>query len=317
MLQTSARLLKLLSLLEMRRDWAGDELAGRLEVTTRTVRRDVDKLRELGYPVHATTGTAGGYRLGAGASMPPLLLDDEEAVAIAVGLGAVVSAGVGGMEETSVRALAKLEQVLPPKLRKRVGAFRSHSVGINFEGETVDAAVLTLLANACRDHDRLRFEYRAHDGTETYRITEPHRLARAGRRWYLLAWDVDKADWRIFRVDRITPVTPTGPRYTPRELPDPDVSAYIGRKVTIGAYQTIVRATLHCPADVARQKIPERYGSVTPIDDESCMLESRADNVHGSAYYLASFGWDFEVHEPQELKDMLAAMAERLGRAAG
>ncbi|MEV0648020.1 YafY family protein [Phytomonospora sp. NPDC050363] len=317
MLQTSARLLKLLSLLEMRRDWAGDELAGRLEVTTRTVRRDVDKLRELGYPVHATTGTAGGYRLGAGASMPPLLLDDEEAVAIAVGLGAAVSAGVSGMEETSVRALAKLEQILPPKLRKRVGAFRSHTVGISFEGQTVDASVLTLLANSCRDHDRLRFEYRAHDGTESYRITEPHRLARAGSRWYLLAWDIDRVDWRIFRVDRITPVTPTGPRFTPRELPDPDVSAYIARKVTVGAYQRKVVATLHVSADEARQRIPERYATITPVDENSCTMESRADNLDGSAYYLAAFGWDFEVHEPPELRDRLRAMAERLGRAAG
>ena len=317
MLQTSARLLKLLSLLEMRRDWAGEELASRLDVTTRTVRRDVDKLRELGYPVHATTGTAGGYRLGAGASMPPLLLDDEEAVAIAVGLGAAVTAGVAGMEETSVRALAKLEQVLPPKLRGRVAAFRSHTVPVPMEGETVNASILTLLANACRDHDRLRFEYRAHDGTESYRITEPHRLARAGRRWYLLAWDIDRDDWRIFRVDRISPVTPTGPRFTPRDLPDDDVSGYIGRKVSTGAYRLTMRVTLGVPAEQARERIPERYGDVTEIDGGHCMLVSKVDNLDGAAMWLAGFGADFEVHEPVELRDRLSLMAERLRRAAG
>ncbi|GLZ81122.1 DNA-binding transcriptional regulator [Actinorhabdospora filicis] len=317
MLQTSARLLKLLSLLEMRRDWSGDELAGRLDVTTRTVRRDVDKLRELGYPVHAMTGTAGGYRLGAGASMPPLLLDDDEAVAVAVGLGTAVSAGVSGMEETSVRALAKLEQILPPKLRTRVSGFRSHTVPVHIEGETVDPGTLTLLANACRDHDRLRFDYVSHDGTSTYRITEPHRLARAGRRWYLLAWDVDKQDWRLFRVDRIEPVTPTGPRFKPRDLPDDDMSAYIGRKVALGAYQIPFKVLMHLPAEKLRQRVPERWGTVTPVDENSCVLESRADNLEGTAAYLSTYGVEFEVLEPQELKDQLTAMAGRLLKAAG
>jgi predicted DNA-binding transcriptional regulator YafY len=233
MLETSARLLRLLSLLQAHREWSGADLADRLGVTPRTVRRDVDRLRELGYPVHSARGTAGGYRLGAGAQLPPLLLDDEEAVAVAVGLRQAAG-GVEGIEETSVRALAKLEQVLPDRLRRRVSALSSFTVPMpgTGRGPSVDPAVLIELAGACRDAQRLRFTYRDHGGTVTRRTAEPHRLVAAQRRWYLVAWDVDRDDWRTYRADRITPTPPHGPRFTPRRPPADDLAEYVSRGVS-------------------------------------------------------------------------------------
>ncbi|MBO4275626.1 helix-turn-helix transcriptional regulator, partial [Microbispora triticiradicis] len=217
MLETSARLLRLLSLLQARRDWPGATLADQLGVSERTVRRDVDRLRELGYPVESTRGTDGGYRLVAGTAMPPLLLDDDEAVAAAIGLRA--AAGVAGVEEAAERAAAKLEQVLPSRLRRRVGALQTHSEPVppDRPGPAIDPAVLGVLAAACRDRERLRFDYRAHDGSSGVRIVEPYRLVSWGRRWYLVAWDTGRDDWRTFRVDRIAPRTPTGPRFPPRD----------------------------------------------------------------------------------------------------
>ena len=211
MTATSARLLKLLSLLQTRRDWTGDELARRLEVSGRTIRRDIERLRELGYPVDALTGPAGGYRLHAGTAMPPLLLDDDEAVAIAVGLRTAARASVTGIEETSVRALVKLEQVLPSHLRRRVNALQTATVTLAASGgPTVDPEALTAIAGACRDRERLRFAYRGRDATESSRIVEPHTLVNLGRRWYLVAWDCDRDDWRTFRVDRLTRLSPAG-----------------------------------------------------------------------------------------------------------
>jgi predicted DNA-binding transcriptional regulator YafY len=205
MLQTSARLLRLLSLLQARAEWSGAELAEELGVTTRTVRNDVQRLRDLGYPVQASPGVGGGYRLGAGAALPPLLLDDEEAVAVAVGLRTAAGASVTDIQETSIRALAKLEQVLPSRLRHRVHALQAATVEIPAPGPTVDAAVLTAVAAACRDDQRLRFDYRDHDGSASVRTVEPHRLVHDRGRWYLVAWDRDRADWRTFRADRIQP----------------------------------------------------------------------------------------------------------------
>src|SRR5215217_3859997 len=233
MLATSARLLRLLSLLQSRRDWSGAELADRLAISARTVRRDVERLRDLGYPVHATRGIAGGYRLGAGAALPPLLLDDEEAVAVAVGLRTAASGGVvAGIEETSVRALAKLEQVLPSRLRRRVNAVAAYTVPFEGWGPTVDAETLTAIAGACRDLVRLRFGYRAPDGTTSRRLVEPHRLVHTGRRWYLAAWDCDREDWRSFRVDRIEPRLSTDRRFEPREPPHGDAAKYVARSIS-------------------------------------------------------------------------------------
>src|SRR5215213_7208651 len=200
---TSSRLLTLLSLLQGRRDWPGGELAERLEVSGRTVRRDVERLRGLGYPVESLTGPAGGYRLRAGAAMPPLLLDDDEAIAIAVGLRTAARASVTGIEETAVRALVKLEQVLPSHLRRRVRALQAATTTVPTGGPTVDPQCLTVLAAACRDHERVRFAYSGRDGAESRREVEPHSLVNVGRRWYLVAWDRRREDWRTFRVDRI------------------------------------------------------------------------------------------------------------------
>jgi predicted DNA-binding transcriptional regulator YafY len=316
--ETSARLLKLLSLLQARRDWSGTDLARRLEVSERTVRRDVERLRELGYPVHASRGTDGGYRLGAGAAMPPLLLDDEEAVAVAVGLRTAARNPVVGIEETSVRALAKLEQVLPPRLRHRVGALVDYTVPIQVEspGPVVDPAVLTALAAACRDHEKIRIRYQSHDGTASERSVEPHRLVTWGRRWYLVAWDSERADWRTFRVDRIEPLTPSGPRFTPRELPaNGDVATYVARGVASAGYRFHARVTVAAPAPVVAEKINPFIGVVEELDEHTSVLVVDADSARTVAVYLSLLELDFTVTDPPELVAWLRVLADRYRRA--
>lgn len=220
MSDTPARLLKLLSLLQTPREWPGGELAERLDVSPRTIRRDIDRLRDLGYPVEASRGSVGGYRLVAGAAMPPLLLDDEEAVAIAVGLRAGAGHAIEGVDEASVRALAKLEQVLPSRLRHRVSALQNATVPLTRgDGSTIDPRTLTTLASAATGRERLRFAYRSGDGTRTKRQVEPYRLVSTGQRWYLVAYDLDREDWRTFRVDRVGEPYATGARFAPRPLP--------------------------------------------------------------------------------------------------
>lgn len=315
MLETSARLLRLLSLLQTCRYWAGAELADRLGVTARTVRRDVEKLRSLGYPVHATPGVAGGYQLGAGAALPPLLLDDDEAVAVAVGLRTAAGGTVAGIEETSVRALAKLEQVLPSRLRHRVNALQTVTVPMTSGGPTVDPGTLTVIAAACRDYQRLRFDYRDHDGSASIRTVEPHRLVHSGRRWYLVAWDVDRQDWRTFRVDRIQPRTPTGPRFTPREPPDADIAGYTSRGVSTAAYRYQGRFTLHASAEVVADRVTPTSGMVEAVDEHTCVLHTGSHSLDTLAVYVALLGFDFEVHNPPELIDHIRALTERLARA--
>lgn len=315
MLETSARLLRLLSLLQARRTWSGPELAGRLGVTTRTIRNDVNKLRNLGYPVAATTGVTGGYQLGAGASLPPLLLDDDEAVAVAVGLRTAAGGSVTGIEETSVSALAKLEQVLPSRLRHRVNAVQTFTVPVGSSGPTVDPSVLTAIAATCRDHERLRFDYRSHDGTESMRAVEPHRLANMGRRWYLVAWDVDRGDWRTFRVDRMSPRTPTGPRFAPREPPVGDVAAFVADGTGAAMWQYRFRIKLHAPADVVRPRLPPPV-KVEPIDENTCVMRAGADTLDLAAVYIGMLDVDFDVLEPPELADHLRKLADRYVRAA-
>jgi predicted DNA-binding transcriptional regulator YafY len=314
-IQTSARLLRLLSLLQTRRDWSGDELARRLEVHVRTVRRDVDKLRRLGYPIHASTGTAGGYRLGAGAALPPLLLDDDEAVAVAVGLRTAAGGTVTGIEETSVRALAKLEQVLPARLRHRVNALQSVMVPIASGGPAVEPGVLTTVAAACRDHDRLRFDYQDHDGTASVRAVEPHRLVHTGRRWYLVAWDLDRADWRTFRVDRLLPRIPAGPRFTPREPPAADLAAYTSYAISTAVYRHRATLIVHAPAPAVVDRIPPTSGVVETIDEDTCRLYAGANDLDWLAAHIGVLGFEVEIVEPPELVDRVRAMADRLRRA--
>ncbi|MET9512994.1 YafY family protein [Streptomyces flavidovirens] len=324
MLETSARLLRLLSLLQAHREWSGPDLAERLGVTPRTVRRDVDRLRELGYPVNASPGTGGGYQLGAGAELPPLLLDDEEAVAVAVGLRTAAGQGIEGIGETSVRALAKLEQVLPNRLRRRVGALNAFTVPMlrGPGAATVDASVLTELANACRDSERLRFEYRDHGGSSTRRTVEPHRLVCTERRWYLVAWDLDRSDWRTFRADRITPTPPHGPRFVPRDPPAEDLAAYVSKGVSTGAYAATAVVRLLAPLEEARQAVSPSDGVLEAVDEHSCLLRTGAASLDELVIHIMLRGIDFEVVEPPELterirwaRDLLARSLDRGARA--
>ncbi|MFD6922118.1 helix-turn-helix transcriptional regulator [Streptomyces sp. NPDC059944] len=317
MLETSARLLRLLSLLQAHREWSGADLAGRLGVTPRTVRRDVDRLRDLGYPVHASPGTGGGYQLGAGAELPPLLLDDDEAVAVAVGLRTAAGQGIEGIGEASVRALAKLEQVLPNRLRRRVGALNAFTVPMlrGPEPSAVDPAVLTDLANACRDSERLRFEYRDHEGSSTRRTVEPYRLVCTERRWYLVAWDVDRGDWRTFRADRITPRPPHGPRFPPRTPPAEDLAAYVSRGVSTRAYATHAVVRLLVPLERAAERISPSAGTLEAEGEGSCLLRTGAASLDVMVIHVMLMGFEFEIIEPAELTDSIRTARDRLSRA--
>ncbi len=316
MRETSARLLRLLSLLQAQRDWTGPVLAERLGVTTRTVRSDVERLRGLGYPVHSTPGVAGGYRLGAGAALPPLLLDDDEAVAVAIGLRTCAGGGVAGIEETSVRALVKLEQVLPSRLRRRVRALHGATVAVPGTGPTVDAEVLTALAAAIGAHERARFDYADHEGATSRRDAEPHRLVSWGRRWYLVAWDHDRADWRTFRVDRIARPRSSGPRFTPRRLPDDDVATFVQRGVGAATWRHRARVLVHAPADQVAARLPPAV-EVERVDSERCVVDVGSDSPHMLALYLGLLDVDVEVLDAPELAAAFARLGERYLRAAG
>jgi predicted DNA-binding transcriptional regulator YafY len=313
MLRTSARLLRLLSLLQARADWSGQELADQLGVTTRTIRNDMERLRDLGYPVHASPGVGGGYRLGAGAALPPLLLDDEEAVAVAVGLRTAAAGSVTGIQETSIRALAKLEQVLPSRLRYRVNAVAAATVEIPAPGPAVDPEVLTAIAGACRDCQRLRFDYRDHDGSATIRTVEPHRLVHDRGRWYLVAWDVERADWRTFRADRIRPRVPTGPRFVPRELPGGDVVTYLLRGVGSATWRYRARVRVHAPAAMVTGRLPPAV-VVEAVDEHTCVIDVGSDTPQMLALYLGMLDVDFDVEDP-ELVEQLRTLADRYRRA--
>jgi predicted DNA-binding transcriptional regulator YafY len=315
MTETSSRLLELLSLLQARRDWPGPELADRLAVSGRTLRRDVERLRRLGYPVESLTGPAGGYTLRAGTAMPPLLLDDEEAVAIAVGLRTAARASVTGIEETALRALVKLEQVLPAHLRRRVGALGSATIAPPADGPTVDPQHLTAIAAACRDSESLRFAYRSRDGTDSRREVEPHAIVNLGRRWYLVAWDRAREDWRTFRVDRLQRPATTGVGFTPRKPPTKDAAAYVKRSITAAPTRFEARLTLHASADEIAGKVPTYWGTVKPIDAHRCEYRTGDDDLRWLAARVAMLGVDFDVHEPPELVEHLRVLAIRLERA--
>ncbi|MFF3908995.1 helix-turn-helix transcriptional regulator [Streptomyces sp. NPDC001848] len=317
MLETSARLLRLLSLFQTHREWSGADLAERLGVSPRTVRRDVERLRDLGYPVNASPGTGGGYQLGAGAELPPLLLDDDEAVAVAVGLRTAAGQGIEGIGESSVRALAKLEQVLPDRLRRRVSALNAFTVPM-LRGPApspVDPGLLTELAHLCRDAERLRFEYRDHDGAPTRRTVEPHRLVCTERRWYLVAWDLDRDDWRTFRVDRITPRPPHGPRFTPRTPPADDLAAYVSRGVSTRAYAARAVLRLLVPLQEAAERISPSAGTLEAESEGSCLLRTGAPSLEAMLVHVIMTGFAFEVVEPAELTEIIRTARDRLDAA--
>jgi predicted DNA-binding transcriptional regulator YafY len=314
--QTSSRLLELLSLLQARRDWAGNDLADRLEVSGRTVRRDIERLRDLGYPVESLRGRAGGYRLRAGSAMPPLLLDDEEAIAIAVGLRTAARASVTGIEETAVRALVKLEQVLPSHLRRRVAALGSATFTLPAGGPTVDPQHLTVIAAACRDSECLRFGYRRRDGTDSRREVEPHSLVNQGRRWYLVAWDRGREDWRTFRIDRLAKPASTGVRFVARRLPAKDVGAYVAESITAAPTRFDARVILHASAEKMQSRVPSYWGAIEPIDARTCEYRTGDDDIGWLAVRIAMLGVDFEVREPPELIEHLRVLASRLNRSS-
>jgi predicted DNA-binding transcriptional regulator YafY len=319
MLETSERLLRLLSLLQSPRDWTGPELADRLRVSTRTVRNDVGRLRTLGYPVHATRGSVGGYRLGAGASLPPLLLDDDEAVAIAIGLRTAAVGSIVGIEESALRALAKLEQVFPSRLRRRVNALQMFTVPVppDHVGPTVTAAALSTLTAACRDRERLRFDYRSHAGETSRREVEPYRLVNWGRRWFLVAWDTAREDWRTFRVDRIVLRTPNGRRFAVRDLPSEDLAAYVARGVSAAAGRYRARVIVHAPAAAIAERLPAAIGPVEAVDDGTCVVNGGADSLEMLAAWLGMLGADFTIQDNPELVAQLRVLAGRYASATG
>ncbi|MGV9546256.1 helix-turn-helix transcriptional regulator [Nocardia beijingensis] len=318
MTQTAARLLQLLSLLQTRRDWSGPELAARLGVTVRTVRRDVERLRELEYPVVASLGAIGGYRLEAGAALPPLLLDDEEAVAITLGLRGAAQGAIAGIEESAARALVKLQQVLPSRLRRRVDAIDATTVSLGgpAAGPLVDPEVLVVLAAAARDGERIRFRYRDKNDSESSRLAEPHSLVSAGRRWYLVAWDVDRADWRTFRVDRLTAPRPIGIRCSPRALPTEDAASFVTSQLARSRPVRPVVLRVHASAEDLAEAFRVRAEEVQPLDERTCLLRTSADSLEWTALRIAHLDLDFEVVEPTDMRDLLAGLGAKLLRAA-
>ncbi len=313
-MSTSARMLRLLSLLQTHRYWPGDELAERLEVSGRTLRRDIDRLRELGYAVDAVRGVAGGYQLRAGGSLPPLLLEDEEAVAIAVGLQSAAAGSVAGMEETSVQALTKVIALMPPRLRRQMDALRSQTDNLVWGGGPVlDATILTVLAQACRDDEPLHFAYTARGADVSERWVEPHRLVTLGRRWYLVAYDRDRQDWRSFRVDRICEPRTTGHRFRPRAVPSGDALTFVQSGIRRMPQRYAVRVRVAAPPEVVERAVG-RWGQVVPAGD-GCVLEMNVDDLQWPVMVLAQVEADITVEAPAELAQLVARVADRFARA--
>ncbi len=312
---TTERVLRLLTVLQRRAVSTGPELAAELGVTDRCVRRDVERLRSLGYPVNATQGVGGGYRLGAGRQLPPLLLDDSEAIATAVSLRMAAGGTVAGAAEAALRTLAKLDQVMPPRLRSEVRALQDATATLTGGGVEVDGEVLMTLARACRDTVRVRFSYQAHDGATSTRTVEPVRLVATGRRWYLMAWDIDRDDWRTFRLDRMRDTCATTWRFRPREHPDP--AAYVQRAVVASPYRYVARVRVHAPTVRVRDLVPPQVGSVT--DDPSqgwSLLTIGADDLDWLAVHLARLGHEVDILEPAELREAAARMSAALAAMA-
>jgi predicted DNA-binding transcriptional regulator YafY len=311
-----ARTLRLLSLLQQRRYWPGADLAERLGVSIRTLRRDVDRLRDLGYPVEAQRGVDGGYQLAPGAALPPLVLDDEEAVALAVGLQAAAQSAVAGTAESSVRALAKVVQVMPPRLRRRVEALRAATDPAPWTGtrDVVDPLTLTAVAQACRDTERLAFGYTAAGGTATEREVDPHRLVALGRRWYLVAYDLTRGDWRSFRLDRMERPRPTGARFAQRRLPADDAVAFVRAGLGAPTGTRTVEALVDAPAERVRQRLG-RWAAVESDGAGHSRVRMDTDSLDWPAFALGSLGAEFTVLSPPEFTDLLRDWADRFARA--
>lgn len=319
MTSPSSRTLRLLALLQTHRYWPGPELASRLEVSVRTLRRDVDRLRELGYPVMATRGVDGGYQLAAGAALPPLVVDDEEAVALAVGMQAATQGAVAGIEEPALRALTKVVQVMPPRLRRRVDALRGVTVPSTWGGaprtDALDPEALIVVAQACRDSERIAFGYTARGADRTTRQVEPHRLVPLGRRWYLVAYDLDRHDWRSFRLDRLVEPRRTGARFRPRELPTADAADFVQAGIRNRPATYTVEALVEAPAETLAHLA--RWATVEPLGADRCLLRMATDDLDWPLLALGSCGAEFEVRSPPELTAKLREWGERFLRASG
>jgi predicted DNA-binding transcriptional regulator YafY len=316
MIDTSTRLLRLLSVLQSRCAWAGPELAQRLEVTARTLRRDIDRLRSLGYSIAATSGPGGGYSLGQGDDLPPLLLDDEEAVALAAALRSAVDSFTG-LGDTAMRLLVKLDQLLPSRLRRQVGALQAVTVSVGNTPPKVDPDLLTVLAAACRDRRILSFPYRDKAGKASTRTVEPLQIAHSGmRHWYLVAWDLGRADWRTLRVDRIPGRVTVGKAFIPRP-PPADIASYVTDALTHAPFKQRARVKLKGSLAALSARVPAWCGVLEPLDSAQCLLSVGAETAEGLAIKLLVSGADFELIEPQELAPALRTVAARLHRGAG
>ncbi|WP_232665783.1 helix-turn-helix transcriptional regulator [Pseudonocardia sp. TRM90224] len=309
MADVSRRTLQLLSLLQTGRGWAGAELAERLATSPRTLRRDVERLRGLGYPVETRPGPGGHYRLVAGTAMPPLLLDDDEAVAVAVGLRMVADAG----DETGDGALRKLEQVLPARLRRKVAAVH-HTTETAGGGPSVPADLLALVGAAAQNHERMWFDYRSRDGASSARRVEPYRQVLSRRRWYLLAWDLDRAEWRTFRLDRMSAARTTGERFEPRELPAATAAEYLDAALKAPRHRAVI--TFLAPLEQVADRIVDRDGTLEPLDATRCRLTTWVDSFEWLAVTTAVAGIDFRVEEPAGFTGYCRELRDRLDRAA-
>ena len=319
-IDTPARLLRLLVLFSSRSTWSAQDLVDRLEVTTRTLRRDVTRLRDLGYPIESTTGRYGGYALGAGGRLPPLLLDDDEAVAVSVALGDLSRSADPTLGEAAVAALTKVAQVLPSALRERVDTLGAVSVRLGRTGDPVgdvpiDVSILMALAQACRRQDRLRFDYTAGDDRVSRRHVEPHRLVSVRSRWYLVAFDLDRDDWRTFRVDRVGPPAPTGTRNAERDAPD--AAALVAEGVAVRVYDTQVRVRVHAAPERVAREIAPTVGVIEPAPaGATTTVVHLGGDADWLARYLASLPFRFDVLDSDDVRRELEVLAEQLTIAA-
>ena len=309
----AARLLRLLSLFQSRPTWSGDELADRLDVTTRTVRRDVSRLRDLGYPVDAAPGIVGGYRLAPGGRLPPLLLDDDEAVAIAIGLRLAATSAVAGIEASAVAALTKLDQVLPPQVRERVAALTASTIEMRGRwGEEIDADALVALATGCRRAERVTFGYRDHAGNETEKRVEPLQIVHAGKRWYLVGRDVDRDAWRTYRVDRIARPLLTGHRF--ERIDPPDAERLVSEGINVAPWGIEARIALDVDLATARRWFPPTMGVIDQDGQGRTVLRVAAESLPPLAAFVGGLRCDAEVLDPPELRDEVRRLGRKLAR---
>ena len=313
MSEVTSRALRLLALLQSRTVWTGPELAAEMGVTTRTVRRDVDRLRQLGYPVLTSAGHGGGYQLGAGRALPPLLLSSSEAVAVAVGLRLASASGLDGLDEEALRALAALDRILPAPVRAEVGAVTEAMGVITRPLTEVRSEVLMALASAVRDRVRVRVDYERADGERGERRLEPYRVLSMEGRWYLFAWDLEREDWRTFRLDRMHAVHPS--TFPIGERPVPDIEAEVRESITVGGYPRTATVRILAPLEEVAPRVSARAGTVTADGPEACILRAGAEDLHWVALHLAWIGAPIEVIDPPELLELIEALGDWASRA--